>query len=67
MNQSISCRCERCKKVKECRYYGSSPDIEKNKVQNGEWLCIECIPKREEELDEAIEKLREFLEKKPKS
>lgn len=57
--------CERCKHRKECKYYGSPPNVDKNKMQNGEWLCIECVPLRAQELDDAIATMRELLGKPP--
>lgn len=62
MVQYIICICERCKQNKECRYYGSMPDIDKDKIQNGEWLCNSCAEKRIPELDEAISKFRKILD-----
>jgi protein-tyrosine phosphatase len=54
-------QCERCKEEKECRFYGTASDVEEDKAQNGEWLCVPCVDKRCEELDAALWQIEEFL------
>lgn len=54
--------CERCKEEKDCTFYGRPSDPDADKAQNGEWLCAECVGPREQELDDAIARLRRILE-----
>lgn len=54
-------QCEQCKQELECEFYGRPSDVEKEKAQDGEWLCRECVVLREKELDDAIALLRRQL------
>lgn len=53
--------CERCKREAECRFFGTPSDVDEDAAQNGEWLCDYCVEPREHELDQAIERLRDFI------
>jgi uncharacterized protein CbrC (UPF0167 family) len=63
MASKITDKCECCKKVKELTYYGNAPDEQKDRSQNGEWLCAECIAPRAEALGDAIKRFRKILGK----
>ena len=53
--------CERCRKLRDCNFYGSASDVDEDKAQNGEWLCEKCVPLRAKEMDEDIEKMKSVL------
>lgn len=57
----MNTRCERCKSERECGFYGRPADVGRDKTQNGEWLCDECVPLRNDELGNAIEKMKAIL------
>lgn len=58
---TMRCECERCGQARECTYHGSAGDVDADKVQNGEWLCDECVPLRAAELDAAIQMMKDVL------
>lgn len=58
--------CERCREMKPVQFVGKPSDVDKDKAQNGEWLCADCLHPRLDEMDEAIARMQRYLkETKP--
>lgn len=53
--------CERCKCVKPCFFFGTPADVANDKPQSGEWICNDCVPLREAELDVAYAEMRQKM------
>lgn len=54
-------QCERCKKERDCEFYGRPADVDKREFQNGEWLCRPCTEHRIREIDEAIRRFKKSI------